>query len=279
MPSAADLNPDGRFFALFVSHSGEGKTTAACSFQEDEETYKKIHAASNTPVVQVLDFDGRIRGLLGAPWVNRQRIIYSSYPPRADVGDPTYVRVNNDLEVLAMNCKTGKNTIETLVLDSLTSETFAFLCDAMPMTHASASGRSPNKGKFIGKLPMAGPEDYGFESQATSAVLSFLRSLPIKNVIVTAHLIDRYGKADPDDPYSASVVVGEKLSLRDKIAENTLIYFDHVFKFSKSDDGQRHYVEFKSHMARSSFSNLPEGRTDITGKNFYKFLMERTKKV
>ncbi|MGH7238447.1 MAG: hypothetical protein ACREHG_00115, partial [Candidatus Saccharimonadales bacterium] len=96
-------------------------------------------------------------------------------------------------------------------------------------------------------------------------------------IIVSAHIVDRYGKRDPADKYSESVVVGEKLSIRDKIGENSLIYFDHVFKFEREDMGRsvRHTCQFNGEIARTAFPNLPNGKVDITGVNFYEKLMQK----
>lgn len=259
MPSANNLTAESRFMGLFIGPSGSGKTVAECSFPGP---------------IKVLDFDGRIRGILGAPWIDKSQIEYDYYPPRiSGDGKPTYERINQDLEALLVMVSTNKCPYKTIILDSITSQTFAMLCDAVPLTHKGDSG---SKGKKIGTLNMAGPEDYGFEATATYNLMAFLRSLPL-NILVSAHIIDRYGKADPNDKYSERVIVGEKLSIRDKIGENIQIYFDHVFRFSKSDNGLKYTVQFRGDLARTSFEKLPNGSIDITGKNFYKAMMEQVK--
>lgn len=247
MPSASNLTAEGRFMGLFVGPTKSGKTVAECSFPGP---------------IKVLDFDGRIRGILGAPWIKKELVDYTYYPPRVGANEkPVYQQVNADLEALLVMCKTGKNLFKTLVLDSLTSETFAMLCDAVSLT----------KGKMIGTTKMAGPEDYGFEATNTYNLLAFLRSLPNMNIIVSAHTVDRFGKSNPADPYSESVVVGEKLSVRDKIGENVGVYFDHCFKFDTfmNGDQKRFSVQFHSEIASTSYSGLPNGKIDITGKDFY----------
>jgi hypothetical protein len=154
--------------------------------------------------------------------------------------------------------------------------TFDFIMDAMPLTHGMGKDNK-FKGKKLGVLNMPGPEDYGFEANGTYQVMSFLRSLPIPNIIVMAHVIDRYGKADPNDDYSERVVVGEKISLRDKISENVQVYFDHIFKFDKSMVNQfEHYTcQFRSDIARTTFKDLPNGVVDITKRDFYKGIMAK----
>lgn len=263
MPNCAKLEADtGRFMALFVGPSGSGKTVAECSFPGP---------------IKVFDFDGRIRGILGAPWLDKSLVDYEYYPPRVGASDkPIYQKINDDLEAWLIMCKTGQNRYVTGILDSLTSETFALLSDAVPLTHAG------NKGKKLGTVNMAGPEDYGFEATNTYNTLAFFRSLPgVQNIIVSAHVVERYGKADPNDPYSERVPIGEKLSIRDKIGENIGIYFDHVFRFDRITDGagkDRFTVQFRGEIARTSFAALPDGKIDITGKSFYEVMMSYLKK-
>lgn len=270
MPNCSTLTTESRFMGLFVGPSKHGKTVAACSFPGP---------------IKVMDFDGRIRGILGAEWIDKSTIDYDYYPPRVGHNDkPTYEKVNADLDMLLINSSQGNNRYKTLIVDSLTSAAFAMLCDAIPLTHQKG------KGKSIGTLKMPDPGDYGFEAINIGNLLACLRSIPNMNIIVTAHVIDKYGKADPDDPYSERVVVGEKLSLRDKIAENTGIYFDHCFRFNKeilgTDEakntmftpGQEKYtVLFRSELAGTSFAKLPTGKVNITGKSFYNELMRLAK--
>lgn len=269
MPNASNLSPDNRFVGLFVGPKHSGKTCAAASFI--------VPSMLKGRRAKFLDFDGRIRGLLGAPWLKEAlpNIDYDYYPPRTVGTTQCYEKINQDLEVLDVQCRQNQNLYDLLVLDSLTAETFAMLMDAVPLTHKGEGGKA--KGKKIGAVNMAGPEDYGFEATATYALMAFLRSLPIPNVIVTAHVTDRFGKADPTDPYSEKVVVGEKLSVRDKIGTNVMIYFDHIFRFDRRMFGQNEnfYVQFRGDIACTSYAGLPPGEFDITGKNFYEFMQEK----
>lgn len=269
MPTCENLKPDGRFFGLFMGPSKAGKTVAACSFLSEE-------AIKQERRIKVFDFDGGIQGISSIPWLSghKKLIDYEYYPPRVQAGQvPTYQKINNDLEALMVNCATGKNLYETIILDSLTSQTFAMLCDSVSLTHG---GEGRNKGKRIGTMMMPGPEDYGFEAVNTYNILSFFRSLNVRNVIITAHIVDRYGRPPGnDDPFAERIVIGEKLSIRDKIGENVGIYFNHKFRFDVEMRGteKRHNVQFHSELASTSFFGLPNGKIDITGKNFYSYLM------
>ena len=261
MPLASSLTPESNFKALFVGSKHSGKTVAACSWM-----------GPGTKKIKVLDGDGRIRGLLGATWIDRSRIEYDYYPP--EHAKTFHERVNNDLEVMMMQIQQGKSPYETYVGDSATSFCKNLILDAIPLTHEKGAG------KKIGTLEMAGPADYGFESTGFDAYLSFLRSMPL-NVIVTAHLVDKYDKPKDEHgdrmPYAENIVAGQKLSLREKIAENCKIYFDHIFEFNRRMEKgkERFFVKFISDIACTSFSQLEPGEFDITGKDFYKFVMEK----
>lgn len=280
MPSASSLTVDSRFFGLFIGPSGGGKTPSACSFF-------KSHPGKR---VKVYDFDGRIRGILNTPWIDRSLIDYEFFQPIGPKNQngtglaPNFQKLNNDFEVLLNDAARGQCPYGTLILDSLTTQTFAFIQDALAITHGtksytSDSGKKIEKeaGRFLGPMKMAGPEDYNFESTGTMQVMAFLKSLPIQNVIVTAHIIDKFGKdptADPNNMMAPNVVVGERLSVRDKLSANIPGMFDHVFRFERRVIGNQNrvYVTFWSDLARSVYPNLPFGEVDITGKNFYEVL-------
>lgn len=183
--------------------------------------------------------------------------------------------LNKKLEALMIMAKNNQSIPTTYITDSLTNMNYAFICQALPLTHGDPKNQ---KGKWLGAISMPGPEDYGLEAQACYDYIAYLKSLPIPNVIVSAHIIDRYGKADPTNSYSESVVIGEKLSIRDKIGENIKTHFDHIFKFERVNinGADKFYVTFRGEIARTSYSQLPNGRYDITGKHFYNELMKLT---
>jgi len=265
MPSAEQLTPDSRFFALFIGPKHSGKTVAACSVRSESQSEAPGH-------VSVEDFDGRIRGILGAPWINKKNLSYDFYPPKMRdlVG-----KIEAKFQGWMVAAEQGQHIPETEIIDSITAECLAMIQQALPITHAK-NAQGAMKGKTLGGIFMPGPEDYGMEASATYSIMAFLRSIPIKNVIVTAHTIDRFGKADPDDPYSESIVVGEKLSIRDKIGENIKIYFDHIFRFDRRLIGgaERFFVKFRSDLACTSYAALPSGEIDITGKDFYREVLQ-----
>ena len=261
MPSAESLTPEKRFKALFIGGKHTGKTCAACSFRDND-----------SQVIDVLDFDGRIRGLLGAPWINRKNIQYTYFPPRSKT---LFEDINKKLEVYETMQISGQyqNLPQTLIEDSLTAQTIGMIVQSVPLTH-NLDGKDKKKtGKFIGNFAMPDPGDYGFEAQTTYNIMSFFNSLPIQNIIVTAHLIPIFGKSDKDNPYSETIQIGNRVSVRDKIWANISIFFDHIFVFSRNGNGQfgkeQFFVEFRGDVACTSYSELPNGKIEITGKNFY----------
>jgi hypothetical protein len=256
MPNTRDIKPDARFFGLFVGRSGSGKSVAAYSFPEP---------------IKVFDMDGRVRGGIAVPWNRNRNIDYTYYPPwvpgkaKDETGNlSTFQKLNNDFESLLMDAQIGMSKYNTVVLDSITWETIDMLLDAIPLTHVK------DKGKRLGSLSMAGPEDYGFQATATYQIIAFLKSLPIQNIIVTAHIVNKWGKPGGDNKYAENVIIGEQLSLTDKLAENIPSSFDHVFKFMKYDSGSSVNYKFaaQGELARSAYT-IPYGEHDITNKDFY----------
>ena len=256
MPSATSIQPDGRSISLFIGRSGSGKSAAAMSYPHP---------------IMVLDTDGRIRGGLTS-WINREGIDYTYFPTKPERGT-TFDALNNAFQVLQVQCRNRECQYQTLILDSLTWEAIGLLLDAIPLTHADG------KGKSIGTMQMAGPSEYGFQSTGVLQTLAFLKSLPILNIIATAHVVGRWGKqknaaGEILDPYGPNVLVGEQLALTDKLAETVPSMFDNVFRFSKSQDGRQFRFEAHGELARTTHDKIPYGYQDITRKPFYEEMLK-----
>jgi hypothetical protein len=249
----SEIKPESKFFGLFIGRSSSGKTSAAISF----------------PDPTVLDFDLRI---LGARWTHLEAN-YLQFPPGPGKG---WAEVDKYMEDLQIGIISRQTVPKTLVMDSITSMLRLFVAESMDLTKGYTIER---KGKEKNALRLEGPSDYKYESSATYQVFDFLRSLPI-NVIISAHIIDKFGKLSPDEEYSETGVVGSRLSIRDKIAENILTYFNEVYEFGRKEKGNKiqHYVKFQSDICRSALG-LPAGEHDITGKNFYEFWKEQVSKI
>lgn len=278
MPSLDNLTPESRFMGLFVGRSGTGKKGAVGSFPR--------------PIL-FLDFDDRIRGLFGCSWLDLKGMgEVETFPSKNKSGEYTFQKVNDKLEQIQAQCNIGACPFKTLYVGSITGAAFGFLQDANVLTHQG------NKGLKLGPLNMTGPQDYKFESNGAKQMLAFLRFLRthptgIPNIIVGAHVINRWGKPGMEQEdldqakvekinkefqYAENIVVGEKINLTEKLAEDVQIYFDHIFKFEKEmrigNPQPIHTVQFRSDIARTSFAKLPNGKVDITGKPFYNGMMK-----
>lgn len=256
--NAKNIQLDAKSFSLFIGRTGSGKSAAAYSYPKP---------------MKIIDLDGRVRGGLNVPWnwEEREGIEFDYIPPKGKPGVTVFEQLNTMFEILLVQTQSGQCPYKTLILDSITWQTIDLLLDAIPLTH----GRTNAPGKMLGKLAMAGPEDYGFQAQGTYQIIAFLKSLNIPNIIVTAHLTNKYGKDPNADKYAPNIIVGEQLSLTDKLAENVPSSFDNIFKFSKDDTGSSLRFSFSANgeLARSSYP-ISYGEIDITGKNFYKGLMK-----
>jgi hypothetical protein len=264
VPLAENIQPDGRSLNLFIGRSGSGKSAAAYSYP------KPLH---------VLDLDGRIRGGL-VPWIDRKGISYDYFPPKPPKGT-VFDALNQYFDTLSILFKNRQSDLATLVLDSATWQANDLLLDAIPLTHAGGPGES--KGKSIGTMQIGGPSDYMFQSTGMIQTIAYLKSLPIPNIIVTAHVVNRWGKRKDEsgkilDPFGPSEVIGEQLSLTDKLAETLPSSFDNIFRFEKVDNGYslKFYFEGEGELARNTF-NLGYPRIEITKTDFYQSLMKRIK--
>jgi hypothetical protein len=287
MANLDNLTPDSRFMGLFIGRSGVGKKSAVASYPK--------------PIL-FLDFDGRIRGLTGCSWIDLKGLgDVESFPPRPKVNDLIYQQVNRVLEKIQGEVNIGTCIYKTLYMGSLTGAAFDFLQDGNILSHQGG------KGMRLGPLNMTGPGDYRFQNNAAKQTLAFLRFLRehptgIPNIIVGAHVINRWGKPGTSEDeieakvergettqgiiedvkdkfqYDNNIVIGEKLSLTETLAEDVQIYFDHIFKFEKEmklgNDQPQHFVQFRSEIARTSFQALPNGKVNITGKAFYPGMMK-----
>lgn len=252
-----------RIFALFVGQSGSGKSDAAASFPWP------FHE---------MDFDLRANGIVAA--INQGWLCTNRSLDDIDIKqfDPLggWVQVQNHLNDLRGLFRNGVLKTQTIDIGSLTSMTRLFKTTAVltPLNDKAGGGHFNLAG-----LSMTGPSDYNFEAQATHAVFDFLKGFPC-HVICSAHIIDKWGKPPGAKEISANEVIGEKLSITDKLGANVLTYFNDVYRFSKAIVGgqEKFFVEFSTEMAKNSFG-LPPGKFDITRKEFYPFLQDLIQKV
>lgn len=263
MPMLAERKQDQRFMSLFVGKSGTGKTVAEASFPKP---------------IRFEDFDGRIGGAQ-VSWLDLKDIEYQYWAPKME---GIVTKLNTHLDTYLTAARIGKSSgivlPTTHCTDSITNLTYALLSAAIKLSHTRIDdkGKQTKAGKWFEAIAVEDPGDYKLEATGTYDYLSFLKSIPIPNVIISAHYVDRYGKPTDEageiiNPYADSVIIGKKLSIRDKIGENIQTSFDHIFEFEREVD--KFYVKFRGELARTTFEWLPNGKQDWTGKNFYQFMM------
>lgn len=248
---ASDLKPAKSIFALFIGKSGSGKDCAAASF----------------PVpMKIFDLDLRSDGILGANWFPKEhldKIDITKVSPRKGFAD-----IDKELETLMVQYKVGQRPFETIYFGSITTLESLFLKDAKKLLDIQA-GRDVHQ--KVGSVKFGSPADYKYLYSAMRETMDYLREMPV-NVILSAHIVDRYGK-DPasDNEYAENIILGEKLTLTDKLSENIQIYFNEVYRFEKrmTGDTPHHYVKFRTDVAKTIYQALPNGEVEITGKNFY----------
>ena len=255
-----DISPTGRFFGMLVAEPRVGKTCAAISFP--------------TPGL-LLDIDMNVRGaLVSEHWLGRDHLngwdIETCAPDKGFTGlEKILEKVKFELDLKA--CK-----YKTIVLDSVSTLARMLITDALKI-----SDRDPRtnkevpviKSNIIGTLHLPGPGHFRYEQEAIAQIISYLKGFPI-NVVFTGHIIDKYGKPPgTDNPYVENVVVGEKLSLRDKVNVNVLQNFTEIYKFKKvmSAGKLHHSVYFQDGDIACTVHRykLPTTPIDITEKSFY----------
>jgi hypothetical protein len=241
-------------FAIFAGRSGSGKSAAAASFPKP---------------IEENDFDLRANGIVNAiqqGWLKAEigkDIHIKQYDPFAG-----WMPVQEHFNSLYNQVKSRQFPVKTVDIGSLTSMVRLFTLSSLTATSSSGGGLN------ISGLTMTSPADYKFESQACHQVMDFLRTFPC-NVLVSAHIVDRYGKAPGADAYAPSTVVGERLTITANLSENILSMFNDVYRFSKTVmNGIEHfYAEFSTDFAKNSFG-LPPGKFEITNKEFYPYLVD-----
>ena len=258
MPKLSEIKPASRFFGLFAGESGSGKTCAEVSFP------KKL---------KVFDHDLRIRGALGAASFvpDLAEVECDIYPPSRPLSD-----LFDALNILEIEYLSRNNPYQTLIFDSLTSESRFFLSDVMELTGGRIVGA---KKDGHGGIRIAGPADHNIKDQAIYRMFDTLRSLPC-NVIVSAHIVPKWGlpEGKKDTDYVDRIIVGEELSLTSKLAANILIYFNEVYVFSRekmANGSIGYFVEFRGSLARTTFPQLPDGKVNITNVNFYDWWLRK----
>lgn len=203
--SLSDATLGGRFMGMFVGPPGTSKTISAASW---------VYADEEKPIY-IYDIDGRVRPLLRfLPPSVHDRIKYDTYGPQ------DFEKLIRHFEKLQDRCP-----YSAVIMDGLTS-LGDMLINYMLSLRAGGGSRE-GKGKKMGVLEMAGPEDYGGESRGLSMVLDIARSLPCHFILTAHYLIVEY-----DDPITKKKHIQRMLvTAGKKVGAKVPIYFDEMYYF------------------------------------------------
>ena len=230
---ATDLKEEIQIRGLLVGRKGCGKSTAASTFPK--------------PML-IIDIDKRIqslRGVKGVEYIQFKKL--------------NFEELQETFYQLSLQVDRGTYKYKTLLFSSTTSLQTFLLEEALILI--------PQEGKQqIGKLKIPGMRHYLYCSEAINQLLLNQLFYFPGNVLLEAHVVTKFNKTG--DP------VGQMLLNTEKISERIPTFFNEVWEFSKELGASpsvppRHYVNFKSDIADTAFTQLPFKQIDITGKKFY----------
>lgn len=272
MPNIEDYRPESRYKLLGVGDSGSGKSTAFASFPQPYHE---------------LDFDDRFGGIWQAVQqgiLTHKLISYQGFDLTAGWNPVGKELDRLNMQKMAWQSNPGVNTFKykSLGVGSLSSvrRLVLQLATAKMPGHVKL-GNADDKFPLI----LGAPGDTKAEGSGVNQVLDIIFGLPC-NILVTAHICERYGK--PKDAYlpDGSVrdeykfrqaeIIGERLTLSPNVAAEILTRFDNVFKFQSRIVGNvvKYEVIFTDgDIAKNGFG-IPPGAYDFTGKEFYPFFLE-----
>lgn len=246
MPGLEDIKPLSRYFGLWVGASGAGKDCAAASFPGP---------------IYVFDLDGRVEGMIAAQeWLGKINVTFDRYQG--------YKGVEEKLKsFVATYNATRKFPYKTIVFDSITAGSRLYVQEAVEM---GVKGDTSDSGtpRRLGTINIPGFNAYNYESIAHyNVILAYLKVMPC-NVIITGHMADRFNKKGEN--------IGMGLLGRPKLAEEIPSNFNEVLEFERDYNEIKQtntfYVRFKGELAKTVLPKAPNGRIDITKKNFFELL-------
>lgn len=267
-----EAQPTPKVAALFCGDQGCGKSCAVASFAE-------------AGWLKDYDLDKRARGMLGLKWSPEilKRIIIER-----DINISNgFEKLETEIELDLLRKQTKQSPdLQTVAFESFATLQKIFMYDSMRLRGAIAPAgvkkierkdAEGGKGRFRGSVAMPHPDDYNYVSQAIHQLIFKGLFMYQINVIVSAWVVDEWGKPPGDNQeYARSIVVGKKLLGTDKLVSEVPGYFDEVYYFNKEETGQasqpvRYTVEFESKLAKTSIKQLRGlGKIDWTGRSFYR---------
>lgn len=277
MANILDIKSENDSFSLFVGESGSGKTAAIAS-------YAKLGP------MRIYDFDKRARGILGVRSIIGEDAMKNIDIQQYNIAN-SFREVDADLAKLVNLSKNGQCPFKTIVLESVNSLEGCFMnmVDALVETGAKGIGV---KHQTVGGIRVYTPAHYKFAATAFRQLRDFrLFDLKGVHVILSCWVVNKWDKPvqvtdegkEIRQQYADNVVVGKKLMLTDKMAEEVPGCFDDIYEFYKEErkdapNGVRHGVRFYSSIAKTSNENLKKaGDVDLTNKCFIDEFQRLTK--
>lgn len=271
MPLVSSLESTSQTVGLFVGPSGAGKTCAIASYAALGPMY-------------IFDFDGRMAGMLGQKSILGEFFKNIEYD-RYDISKG-FMEVDKRLDSLVAQAQNRDLKYKTIVLESLPTMINSFLEMAVQLEGVKSAGLPS---RLVGGVRMLSPQHYNWASRAfRDLVYNGLRRLIGCNVIVSGWTVDQWGKriikradgSEGIDEYGPKEVIGRKLLLTEKIAEEVPGYFDEVYEFDKQETGLpsqpvKFICKFRSTIAKTAHENYPNWM-DFTNKSFQAELTKLT---
>jgi hypothetical protein len=268
MPKGSDFSPETRFIGAFVSESGNGKSAAAAS---GPKPYHQI------------DFDGRFDGVWGAfkengGWLDDfDKVSFERYYPADGVDGFLKWLKQSKQQVSTMSFPYIKGLLE---LASMTKLVWALRQQA----YKNLGGHV-----MAGELIMPGISDYKVEINGINQIYDELLALRC-HLVFSCHILPKWGKPKPvynsqgvqTNQYAPNEVTGEKLNLRDDVAEGFKSGFSNIFRFDRDviNGKLAFFVEFANADYAKNAYGIPPGKFDITNQAFWPFfqnLIQRRK--
>lgn len=247
--SAADLKPLSEFRGIFCGRKGTGKSNAAISFIDSDETKKKS--------ALVIDLDHRKQSLRG-----RERVEIISFK-KSD----GFEQLQNFLYECSKEVDKGtfQEKFCMTLFSSITSLQTFLTRDSLRYIGTKGDGDGGRGAQKIGAMEIPGLRNYLYVSEGVEKVfLDQLFYLP-GHLIIEGHIVNHYNSKNEID--------GETILGTDKIAEKIPTFFDEVWRFYKKEPPSpilppEYMVGFKSNLADTTYKQLPT-EINITNKRFY----------
>lgn len=242
-----EIQPGKDWRIMFIGRSGSGKSTQGITFPG-----KKL----------MIDLDRRADAIKGA----EVDII------QPDIGDG-WTQIDPIIEKLVNLAKAKQFPYDTTIVASVTSAAKIFTQDSLKFVTAAADKKGDQEAgaRKLGSLLIPGMSNYRYRAEAMEQAYAGMLLFP-GNLILEAHVVDRYNKAGEVD--------GEGILGPDKFAEALPTSFSEVWYFYtrsvSSTSAKQFWVSFSTRpIARTAYKELATvGDLNITGKNLYEEVMK-----